>query len=287
MNQVFAMPNKQEATDIIKPKKLVVIRGAGDIATGVAVRLHNCGFQVVMTELNTPTMIRCTVSLGQCLFGDSVEVEGITAVHVTNTPQLMNALASRQIPVIVDDSLQILEVLQPIFLVDAILAKRNLGLSIDLAPITIALGPGFNAGKDCDAVIETNRGHHLGRVIYRGVTHANTGVPGNIAGFTHERVFRAPCDGIMQSQVKIGQLVAKGEQVARVGETIVLAPLAGMVRGLLNNGLRVTQDFKIGDIDPRGQHADYTTISDKARAIGGSVLEAMLTLELKLPISES
>lgn len=265
----------------INPEKLVIIRGAGDIATGVAVRLHNCGFQVVMTELQTPTMIRCTVSLGQCLFGKPTEVEGITAVHAIGAEQVITALNAGQIPVLIDDDLKILETLKPSYLVDAILAKRNLGFSKQLAPVTIALGPGFVAGIDCDAVIETNRGHHLGRVIYDGPTHPNTGIPGNIAGFTHERVFRAPCNGTMHSTVHIGDLVEEGDVVATVGESKVYAPLSGMVRGLLNNGLVVTEGFKIGDIDPRGKHADYTTVSDKARAIGGAVLEAMMHLNFK------
>jgi xanthine dehydrogenase accessory factor len=281
-------PNKSTASLSADPQqtsliqeKLVVIRGAGDIATGVAARLYNCGFQVIMVEIALPTMIRCTVSFGQCLYGAPVEVEGITAVKATSLTQIDQALKNKQIPVMVDEQAQLAEQLGALYLIDAILAKRNMGLAQDMAPITVALGPGFNAGTDCDAVIETNRGHHLGRVIYQGPTQANTGVPGNIAGFTHERVFRAPCSGVMQSRVKIGELVEQGQLIAHVSETPVYAPLAGMVRGLLNNDLAVTQGFKIGDIDPRGQHADYTTISDKARAIGGSVLEAMLHLAQK------
>lgn len=261
--------------------KLVVIRGSGDIATGVAVRLHNCGFQVVMTDIALPTMIRCTVSFGQCLYGKVSEVEGITAVKATNTDEVLEALSNKQIPVIIDADLTLIKRLQADYLVDAILAKENLGTDKQMAPITIALGPGFNAGVDCDAVIETNRGHYLGRVIYAGFTQANTGIPGNIGGFTHERVVRSPVTGTLQRFVEIGDIVQQGDQIAVVDEAPVHAPLSGMVRGLINNGLVVEQEFKIADIDPRGEKADYTTVSDKARAISGSVLEAMLHLALQ------
>jgi len=263
--------------------KLVVIRGAGDIATGVAVRLYHCGFQVVMTEIARPTMIRCSVSFSQCLYDDSKEVEGITAVKANNIDAIQRILSKQQIPVIVDPDLMLLKQLKPTYLVDAILAKSNIGLKKELAPITIALGPGFNASIDCDAVIETNRGHYLGRVIYSGVTMENTGVPGNIGGYTYQRVVRSPCAGVMQHCVELGDIVTEGDIIAHINTTPVYAPLSGMVRGLLNNDLNVDEDFKIADIDPRGLKADYTTVSDKARSIGGSVLEAMLHLSLALP----
>lgn len=147
-----------------------------------------------------------------------------------------------------------------------------------MAPITVALGPGFSAGQDCDAVIETNRGHYLGRVIYQGAAQPNTGIPGNIGGHTTRRVIRSPAAGIMRCHVKLGDLVREGDVIAHVGETPVISPLPGMVRGLLSEGLEVPEGFKIGDIDPRGPQADYTTVSDKARAIGGAVLEAMMKL---------
>lgn len=259
--------------------KLVLVRGAGDIATGVAIRLKNAGFKVVMTDISQPTVIRCTVSFAQCLYGEPAEVEGITARKAKNCEEVFKLIDDNQIPVMVDEDCCSLANLKPTFVVDAILAKRNLGTTRDMAPITIALGPGFTAGEDCDAVIETNRGHHLGRIIYNGVTQANTGIPGNIGGYTHQRVLRATCDGTMHNHVKLGDIVEEGDVIAHVGDSPVVAPLGGMVRGLLNNGLTVTEGFKIGDIDPRGIEADYTTVSDKARAIGGSVLEAMLHLE--------
>jgi len=258
---------------------LVIIRSAGDIATGVAVRLFNAGFKIIMTETERPTMIRCTVSFGQCLFKGTQQVEGITAVKADDINDAQKILHQGMIPVLVDEHLELLSTLQPTYVIDAILAKQNLNFSMDMAPVTIALGPGFDAGIDCHAVIETNRGHHLGRVIYKGATHENTGVPGNIAGFTYQRVLRSPNSGVISNLVKIGDIVTEGDTIAYINSTPVIAPLNGMVRGLLNEGIYVEEGFKIGDIDPRGEEADFTTVSDKARAIGGSVLEAMLHLQ--------
>ncbi len=265
----------------IEPSKLVVIRGSGDIATGVAVRLYNCGYHVVMTDIALPTMIRCSVSFGQCLYGEPSTVEGITAVQAVDCESVLDILNKRQIAVLIDADLTLIKPLNTHYLVDAILAKCNLGITTQMAPITIALGPGFNAGTDCHAVIETNRGHHLGRVIYQGYSQDNTGIPGNIGGYTHQRVLRAPCAGSVQGFVQIGDIVKQGDVIAAVEGVTVYAPLSGMVRGLINSGLDVPHGFKIADIDPRGLKADYTTVSDKARAIGGSVLEAMLHLGLR------
>ena len=282
MNTLNATSCDNDTTTVFSPSnKIVVIRGSGDMATGVAVRLHNCGYQVVMTDIALPTMIRCSVSFGQCLYGEPSEVEGITAVKATDLKQVTKILNNKQIPVLIDPNLTLIEDLQANYLVDAILAKENLGTKRQLTPITIALGPGFNAGVDCDAVIETNRGHHLGRIIYQGCTQANTGIPGNISGYTHERVVRSPCAGKIKRFSEIGAIVNQGDCIAEVNEIPVYAPLSGMVRGLINNGLYVEQAFKIADIDPRGEKADYTTVSDKARAISGSVLEAMLHLALQ------
>ncbi|MGF1698759.1 EF2563 family selenium-dependent molybdenum hydroxylase system protein [Photobacterium makurazakiensis] len=265
----------------LNKNKLVLIRGAGDIATGVAIRLFNSGFKVVLSDIAQPTMIRCSVSFGQCLYGEPCNVEGITARKALNCEDVFKAIDDGQVPVMIDETCCSLAKMKPAIIIDAILAKRNIGTTKDMAPITIALGPGFTAGIDCDAVIETNRGHHLGRIIYNGVTQANTGIPGNIAGYTHQRVLRAPCAGVMHNHVKLGDIVEEGDVIAHVDDSPVIAPLGGMMRGLLNAGLSVTEGFKIGDIDPRGIEADFTTISDKARAIGGSVLEAIMHLENK------
>ncbi|VXC70339.1 conserved hypothetical protein; putative NAD(P)-binding Rossman fold [Enterobacterales bacterium 8AC] len=258
--------------------KLVVIRGAGDIATGVALRLYHAGFQVVMLDIAQPTAIRRTVAFAQAMFDGQACVEGVSGRLAKDVDEAFELINRGEIPLLIDGAAQSLEQLKPRFLVDAILAKQNLGTQRTMAPFTVALGPGFNAGQDCDAVIETHRGHELGRVIYQGYTHPNTGIPGNIGGHTARRVIRAPADGVMRCCVALGDLVQEGDIIAHCGETPVIAPLSGMVRGLLQAGLEVKTGCKIGDIDPRGAEADYTTVSDKARAIGGAVLEALMKL---------
>ena len=256
----------------------VAIRGAGDIATGVALRLWHAGFKVVMLEVEKPTVIRRTVAFAQAVFDGEMTVEGVSARRVASVQEAMRVAESGIVPVLVDPLCESLRELKPDCVVDAILAKENLGTHCGLAPSVIALGPGFCAGTDCHAVIETNRGHWLGQVIYQGRAQENTGVPGNIMGHTAKRVIRAPGAGVMRARVKLGDLVNEGDVIATVGDIEILAPLSGMVRGLLNDGLVVDIGFKIGDIDPRGDNADYTSVSDKARAIGGGVLEALMTL---------
>lgn len=266
--------------DSLFPKrdKLVVIRGSGDIATGIAIRLYRAGFRIVMLDVAKPTAIRRSVAFAQAVFDGQMTVEDVTARLAPNVREAMGFVSRGEIPVLVDPEAALLRELQPGYLVDAILAKRNLGTTRDMAPITIALGPGFTAGEDCDAVIETNRGHNLGRVILEGPAQPNTGTPGEIAGQGALRVVRAPCAGVMRCRVALGDLVEAGDLLAHVGESPVFSPLSGMVRGLLTDGIEVTERFKIGDIDPRGAAADYLTVSDKARAIGGAVLEAVLCL---------
>lgn len=247
----------------------VVIRGAGDIASGVALRLFHAGFKVIMLEVEKPTVIRRSVAFAQAVFDGEMTVEGVTARLATTSEDAVMLSDRGFIPVLIDPACTLVDTLKPVCVVDAILAKQNLGTRSDMAPVTIALGPGFTAGEDCDAVIETNRGHWLGQVIYAGCAQENTGVPGNIMGHTSRRVIRAPAAGIMRTNVKLGDLVEEGDVIAWVGESEIKAPLSGMVRGLLNDGLAVVGGFKIGDIDPRGETADFTSVSDKARAIGG------------------
>ncbi len=256
-------------------KHLVVVRGGGDLATGVIMRLVNAGYPVVVLETEKPTVIRTTVSFAQAMFGGTAKVEDMLAKRCKDVDEAMSVMQRHMVPLLVDPQGVSLEKLKPVCIIDAILAKKNLGTRIDSAPLVIALGPGFTAGVDCHVVIETKRGHSLGRIIRDGEAIANTGIPGIIAGYGRERVIHSPAEGVFTSDHTIGDLVRTGEIIAHVGEEPVYATLDGMIRGLLNNGLEVPTGFKIADIDPRGLEADYTTVSDKAKAIGGSVLEVL------------
>lgn len=260
---------------------LILIKGAGDIASGVAWRLWQCGYDVAMTEQAQPTTVRCSVAFSRAVLEGSTAVEGVTARLCNNIPEAQASLMERKIPVLVDPNCEMAHRLEPDALVDAILAKRNVGTTMGEAPIVIALGPGFTAGKDCHAVVETNRGHDLGRVIYRGMAAANTGEPGNIAGYTTERILRAPRSGTFAPVTRIGEFVRPGDLVANVDGEPMRAAIGGVVRGLLPAGTPVVEGMKAGDIDPRGREGYCYTISDKARAIGGGVLEALLHLVCK------
>ena len=253
----------------------IIIRGAGDLATAVAIRLHNSGFRVVCLEVAKPTVIRRTVSFAQAVFEGQACVEGVSA-RLVSIDDIDKAFSEDAIPVIADPSGESIRTLRPAVLIDAIIAKKNLGTSKDMAPFTVALGPGFVAGEDVDCVIETARGHNLARLIYSGSAAPNTGIPGNIEGFTSERVIYSPCSGTFHAVRKIGDIVVKGDVIAKVGDMPVPASIDGMIRGLLHDGLDVPEHFKIADIDPRGSRADYRTCSDKARALGGAVLEAVM-----------
>ena len=257
---------------------LVVIKGGGDLATGVVHRLHRAGMPVVVTELAQPTVIRRAVALASAVFEGQVEVEGLAAQLVESDEEIRAVLARGRVPVVVDPRGEVIARLRPTVVVDAIMAKRNTGTRISDAPIVIGLGPGFTAGVDVHAVIETNRGHHLGRVILSGSAEPHTGVPGTTAGFTVERVLRAPCEGIFTGVRRIGDLVEAGQAVASVAGEPVVANISGVLRGLLAGGLPVKAGLKVGDVDPRGAWEHCFTISDKARAIGGGVLEAILYL---------
>ncbi len=255
-------------------RHLIVVRGAGDLATGTIIRLRNAGYKVIALETGKPTVIRRTVAFAEAVYEGSMSVEG-TVAEKASPDTALSVLSRGHVPVIVDPDLSVLSVFNPAVLVDAIIAKRNLGTSRSLAPFTIALGPGFEAGVDVDAVVETKRGHYLGRVIYSGCAIANTGIPGLIAGYAAERVIHSPCSGIFKGLREIGDIVRKGEIIAEVSSVPVRASIDGMLRGLLRSDLEVPAGFKIADIDPRGSEADYLTVSDKARAIGGGVLEAV------------
>ena len=260
---------------------LVLIKGAGDLATGVAHRLRRCGFDIVMTEIEEPTTVRRTVDFSQAIYDKTVEVEGIKATSVENIEMIKENIANGIISVIVDKEANIIKELKPDVVVDAIIAKKNTGTSINDAPIVIAVGPGFEAGVDCQLVIETKRGHYLGKVITEGKAIPNTGIPGNIGGHTVGRIIRATSDGIIYPVAKIGDYVEEGQVVAYVDKTPVYASISGIVRGMLQEGITVFKGMKSGDIDPRCEKEHCFTISDKARSIGGGVLEGILFLKNK------
>lgn len=256
---------------------VVAVRGGGDIGTGVAHRLFRCGFKVMVLEASQPTVIRRHVSFAQAVYSGKIEVEGTTAVLAADPNKAKKACQGKLVPVLVDPDLSSLQTLQPQVLVEATLSKKNTCINLNLVPLTIALGPGFTAGKDVDIVIETMRGHNLGRIIDKGAAAANTGIPEPVLGYTEKRVLRAPCDGIVKNTLLIGNTVNKGDTVCIVGNKPVSSALNGVLRGCIMDDLQVKKGTKIGDVDPRGIKEYCFTISDKARAVGGSVLEAILS----------
>ncbi len=257
-------------------RTMVVIKGAGDLATGVAYRLYQCGLDVIMTEISSPLVVRRKVAFAEAVHEGTVTVEGIKASQALTIDHALELFDDRIIPVLVDPEAEVVKTLYPQVVVDARMAKRNLGTTIDEAPLVIGLGPGFVAGQDVHAVIETSRGHHLGRVIYRGSAIADTGKPGSVNGFSVERLLRAPVEGVVKPCRAIGDLVEKGDVVAFVEDIEVKAQIPGIIRGMIIAGARVPQGTKIGDIDPR-KDTEIDTISDKALSIGGGVLEAVFS----------
>ncbi|HVJ49187.1 selenium-dependent molybdenum cofactor biosynthesis protein YqeB [Desulfitobacterium sp.] len=263
---------------------IVLVRGAGEQASGVGWALAKAGYRVIMTEVEQPLMVRWPVCFGTAVREEQWTVEGLTSRRVTSVEKCKKIWENGEIPVLVDSELKCLSTLQPAVLVDGIMAKRNSGTHLHMAPLTIGLGPGFTAGEDIHLVIETNRGHNLGRIIKSGTAEPNTGIPGNIAGYTWERVIYSPCSGIFRTKQKIGEVVAIGDVLGLVeDETIheeqVLSPIEGVLRGLLWTSTRVGRHVKIGDIDPRGKVEYSKTISEKARAIGAAVLLSILEQE--------
>jgi len=259
---------------------LVVIKGAGDLASGVAYRLKRSGFPLIMTELPTPLFVRRTVSFGEAVYSGETTVEGVIARRVETPKEARELAASDIIPILVDSKATIVAQIQPQVVIDAIMAKANTGTTLTDAPLVIALGPGFTASQDCHVVIETSRGHRLGRVIYEGAAEADSGTPGMVKGYTTGRVLRAPVDGQVIGQVKIGDMVEQGQLIATLNSNNVCAPFAGVLRGLIHPDVHVKTGFKIGDLDPRGNVEHCFTISDKSLAIGGGVLEAILASEV-------
>lgn len=260
----------------------VLIKGAGDLATGIGWRLKKAGYTVLMTETEVPTTVRRMVAFSRAVYKKTTEVEGVCACRCRTLKEAETAIKEGKIPVIVDETAAIRKVWKPDVLVDAILAKRNLRTGMWDADFVIGVGPGFTAGEDCHAVVETKRGHYLGRVIWKGSAIPNTGVPGDVGGYTTERIIRAEAAGLFEPVARIGNMVEKGQVVARSGGVDILAQISGIVRGMLQAGVPVTPGMKCGDIDARAEKEHCYTISDKARAVGGGVLEAIAAFEHKV-----
>lgn len=266
--------------------ELVIVRGAGDLATGVVYSLYKANFKVIILETQHPSAIRRKVALSEAVYDGKTKVEDIEAVLVKNYEEALNIIANKdykEIPILIDPNCEILNHIKPTFLIDAIIAKKNLGTNKSMAKYTIALGPGFTAGKDCDIVIETMRGHNLGRMYLEGEAIPNTGIPGNIGGKEAERVIHASSDGIIENIKNIGDFVREKEVIAYINndnkKIEVIAPFEGLLRGIIRYGFKVRNGLKIADIDPRKSEYDNCfTISDKARNLGGAVLTAMMYL---------
>lgn len=260
---------------------LIVVRGGGDLATGTIYKLKKCGFPVLILETARPSAIRRNVAFCEAVYQGTQTVEDMTCYLAQSLEQARLLLAQGKLAVLVDPAGNSIPMLKPLAVVDAILAKKNLGTTREMAPITVGLGPGFTAGEDVDAVVETKRGHNLGRVLWAGTAAANTGVPGLIGGYGRERVIHCPAKGILRNVKHITDPVSKGETIAVVetetGSVPVKATLDGILRGLIRNGYPVHVGFKMADIDPRTEeYENCFTISDKARSIAGGVLEAIL-----------
>ena len=271
-------------------KILIICRGGGDLATGIVHRLFRAGFPVLVLETDSPAAIRRQVSFSEAVYDGTATVEGVTAERIAsaNRASVNHVLEEGRVPLLVDPEGSSIPLLKPDIVVDAIIAKKNLGTAKEMAPLVIGVGPGFTAGEDVDLVVESMRGHNLARIFTTGSALPNTGIPGNIGGFTKERVLHAEAAGYMKNIRQIGDIVEKGEEIARIYEKMtedgifsgsyvsVEASISGMIRGLIREGYHFQKGFKIADIDPReNELANCFTISDKARSIGGSVLEAV------------
>jgi xanthine dehydrogenase accessory factor len=253
----------------------VIIKGGGDVASGVAYNLYKAKIKVLILEKNNPLAVRRKVSFAQAVIDGKTTVEGVTAVFADNYKKVEQILSDNNIPVIIDTLSSAINFFKPNVVIDATIAKKNLGLTKEIAPIVMALGPGFKAGKDADIVIETNRGENLGKIIRKGFASKNTGIPANVMGYTKARVLRAPKSGIIKNILDIGDYVKKGDIICYVDNAEVKAPFNGVIRGLIMNNRQVFIGLKIGDVNPGSDKQTCYTISDKAHIIGKAALKAI------------
>jgi xanthine dehydrogenase accessory factor len=254
----------------------VLIRGGGEMASGIAHRLHQCHMKVLITEIAAPTAVRRTVAYAEAIYDGHHAIENVKSLKVTTVHQAHELWEAGMIPIFIDPGAAVRREVKPEVIVDAIMAKQGSSTAISDAPLVIGIGPGFTAGENVHAVVESNRGYRLGRVIWNGAAEPDTGVPAPVAGYTETRVLRAPRAGLFKAIREIGDTVQRGEIVAEVDSMQISAEISGMIRGMLHDGIQVEAGVKIGDVDPRGEREYCYTISDKARAIGGGVVEAIL-----------
>ena len=254
----------------------VLIRGGGEMASGVAHRLHQCRMNVLITEITAPTAVRRTVAYAEAIYRGCHTIENVKSVRASTVREAHELWDEGMIPIFIDPSAAIRHEVNPGVIVDAIMAKRGSSTTILDAPLVIGIGPGFIAGENVHAIVESNRGYRLGRVIWHGTAEPDTGVPAPVAGYTETRVLRAPRSGLFKGVRDIGDVVQQGEIVANVESIPICAEISGIVRGMLHDGVQVEAGVKVGDVDPRGEREYCDAISDKARAIGGGVVEAIL-----------
>ncbi len=263
----------------------VLIRGGGEMASGIAHRLHCCHMKVIITEVASPTAVRRTVAFAEAVFEGHQIIEGVTARLAQSNADVEAAWNRGEIPVVVDPQAAVRRRINPAVIIDAIMAKRNCGTKLVDAPLVIGIGPGFSAGVNVHAVVESNRGYRLGRVIRQGEAEPDTGVPAAVAGHALERVLRVPKNGVFRALRAIGDVVDAGEKVGEVAGEMISAPIPGLIRGMIRTGVQVKLGMKAGDIDPRLERGYCYEISDKARAIAGGVLEAILGASIDLDLA--
>ncbi len=256
---------------------LVLIRGGGDLATGVAARLYRCGFDVVVVEIEKPLAVRRLVALAEAVYSGEVKIEEIQGRRVESVALVESALEEGVVPVLVDPTAESRHQLRPVALIDGRMRKTAPEIGMEAAQLVVGLGPGFTAGYDCHAVVETNRGHYMGRVYWEGSAEPDTTIPEKVSNYDLDRVLRSPTAGVFEGKVVLGSIVGKGEVIAVVNGVPLKAPFPGVLRGLLHSGLEVEEGSKVGDLDPRGEMSYCYQISDKSLAVGGGVLEAILS----------
>jgi len=253
-----------------------LIKGGGEVATGVAHRLFRAHFKVCLTETPNPQAVSRGVSFSEAVYDGEKEVEGVVAKLVKSASEILTVWGEDKLPIIVDPETAIKDTLHPSILVDAIMAKRNTGTRLTDADLVIGLGPGFQAGRDAHLVVETNNSERLGEVIFAGEAEKNTGIPIAIDGLTSERVLHSSSDGLFVTKREIGERVAAGEVIASVGRQELKAPIGGVVRALLRSGIQVKEGTKLAEIDQVASKEICYSIRARVRAIAGGVLEAIL-----------